>query len=67
MENFMIFNEPLTDIISKRTSCRSYEDQPIDEQKKIQLNDMISSVSNKVPFNTALRFELLTATEQNKK
>jgi nitroreductase len=62
----MIFNEPLTDIISKRTSCRSYEDQPIDEQKIIQLNDMISSVSNKVPFNTALRFELLTATEQNK-
>jgi hypothetical protein len=33
----MIFNEPLTDIISKRTSCRSYEDQPIDEQKIIQL------------------------------
>ena len=62
----MLFNEPLTDIIEKRTSCRSYENQPIDDQKKIQLIDMISKASNNLPFNSAIRFELIAATENNK-
>ncbi len=61
----MVYSKPVTEIIRKRFSCRSYLDKPIEEKKRQLLVDFISSLSPG-PFGTRARFELVTATEQDR-
>ncbi|MBF0225330.1 MAG: nitroreductase family protein [Desulfobacterales bacterium] len=66
MENKMKFNQSVIDIIKKRFSCRTYTDEAIEENKKNILNEFFLS-DKSCPFNTPSRFELIAATEEDRK
>ena len=54
----MEFFQPVTDLIKKRTSWRSYLNRPLDETIKEKLYESLASL-NVGPFGTQLRFQLL--------
>ncbi len=57
---------PITEIIIRRFSCRSYINKPIAKEKRILIEKFISD--NKMgPFNTSPRFKLIAADEQDNK
>jgi nitroreductase len=62
----MHLSQPITVIIRKRYSCRTYSELSIDEGKKQQLADYISSLGTG-PFGNQPRFKLVTATEEDRK
>ena len=62
----MLYSQPVTELIQKRFSCRSYLDKPIAKEKRTLLADFIASLQVG-PFGTQARFELTTATEQDRK
>ncbi len=62
----MFYSRPVTEIIQQRFSCRVYLDKPIAEEKRQLLADFVSSLKTG-PLGTLARFELVAATEQDRK
>jgi len=62
----MFYSEPVTEIIRKRFSCRRYIDKPIAEEERGRLSDFLSA-TGAGPFGTAVRFNLIAATDQARK
>jgi nitroreductase len=58
------FNAPITEIIRKRFSCRSYLDAPLEESKREQIQRFIDSLPAG-PFGTRPRFLLAAASDQD--
>ena len=62
----MHYSKPVTEIIKKRFSCRTYIDKPIAEEDRERLSDYLSS-TGAGPFGSAVRFKLIAATEQDRR
>jgi nitroreductase len=62
----MFYSEPVTEIIRKRFSCRSYIEKPIAEEERERLSDYLSA-TGAGPFGAAVRFKLVAATDQDRK
>jgi nitroreductase len=60
----MHFSQPVVEIIRKRYSCRTYVKTPIEEAKRSQLLEFLSSVQAG-PLGTSARFTLLAASDQD--
>lgn len=57
---------PITEIITRRFSCRTYINKPIPKEKRILIEEFISG--NKMgPFNTTSRFQLIAADAEDHK
>lgn len=59
-----VFSKPVTELIKKRFSCRDYLPQPVDLQRQ-QLLQSFTEQLRVGPFNTAARFQLLAASQEN--
>jgi nitroreductase len=59
------FNKPITEIIRRRFSCRTYLETPIDEGTRQRLLDFMDSHQSG-PFGSRPRFILIAATEQHR-
>ena len=62
----MHYSKPVTEIIEKRFSCRTYIDKPIAEGDREHLSDYLSS-TGAGPVGVAVRFKLIAATQQDRK
>jgi hypothetical protein len=62
----MPYNRPVTQLVKDRFSCRSYSKEHIAEEKRQQLAAFIAS-NQTGPFGSPTRFELITATEADRK
>ena len=62
----MRYNQPVTDLIKQRYSCRTYEDVPIEEAKRKKLADFIDTLEAG-PFGAPVRFKLVAATEEDRR
>ena len=62
----MLFNQPITDLIAQRFSCRTYHRKPFDPQTLAQLMDFIAAAQDG-PLGNRTRFELVSATEADAK
>lgn len=62
----MRYNQPVTDLIKQRYSCRTYEDVPIEEAKRKKLADFIDTLETG-PFGAPVRFKLVAATEEDRR
>ncbi|MGO9136612.1 MAG: nitroreductase family protein [Syntrophales bacterium] len=62
----MLYSKPVTEIIRKRFSCRTYIDKPIAEEDGERLSDFLSAIG-RGPFGAAVRFKLIAATHQDGK
>jgi len=51
-------NMPITDIIKKRKSCRTYSDKPVEKETKKQVLQFIADLK-KPPFGSSARFEMV--------
>ena len=60
------FNVPITEIIRQRFSCRAYLREPIDAEKRKQLQAFLEALPPG-PFGTRPRFDLAAATETDRK
>jgi len=58
-------NKPITDIIRKRHSCRTYSTRPVEKDLKDQLEQLLAD-SPAGPFGSRSRFELITATDEDR-
>jgi hypothetical protein len=61
----MFYSKPVTDVIKRRFSCRTYLDTPIAEEKRQRLAEFISSIKIG-PVGAPVRFALIAATEQDR-
>jgi nitroreductase len=61
----MIYSQPVVDIIRRRYSCRTYKDNPIAEDTRKSLAGFIARLPPG-PFACADRFELVSATRQDR-
>jgi hypothetical protein len=61
----MIYTQPVTELIKRRSSRRSYLDTPIDEKVKQRLIEYLSGCTIG-PFGTEVRFSLITASEEDR-
>lgn len=61
----MDYNQPITEIIQRRYSCRTYVDTPLEEAKRQQLERFMSSLQNG-PSGAPVRLQLLVATEEDR-
>lgn len=61
----MITNKPITELIKKRTSIRSYDEEDIDSGKVQKLGDFIEQINKK--SNIKARFTLTTNTKDDRK
>lgn len=61
----MLFSKPVTEIISRRFSCRKYLEKPIAEELRERLSSFISAATGG-PFGTPVRFELVAATKEDR-
>ena len=57
-------NLPVTDIICRRFSCRTYQRRPISAEKRERLQAFIAALQQG-PFGTLPRFDLVAASETN--
>jgi hypothetical protein len=62
----MLYSKPVTEIIEKRFSCRTYIDKPIAEEDRERLSDYLSAIGAG-PFGAAVRFKLIAATDEDRK
>ena len=62
----MLFTHPVTDVIRQRFSCRSYLETALEEKKRAVLAGFLSS-NGAGPFGARTRFELVAATEHDRK
>jgi nitroreductase len=60
----MDYSRPVTEIIQKRFSCRTYEEIPIDEGLRRKLEDACAQAS-RGPFGAPVRFRLVAATRED--
>ncbi len=60
----MRYSQPITTIVRRRFSCRSYENRPIAPELRRQLADHLAAI-RAGPLGTPLRFALVSATEQD--
>jgi hypothetical protein len=60
----MPYSKPVTEVIKQRFSCRTYRAQPIEREKRQQLQEYLSSIGAG-PFGTQVRFKLVAATEED--
>ena len=58
-------NKPITDIIRKRASCRTYSTGPVEKDLKDRLEQLLAD-SAAGPFGSRPRFELITATDRDR-
>ncbi len=61
----MNYSHPISHIIKMRYSCRSYQESPIPEEAQKALADFIAKLPPG-PFDCASRFELVSATRQDR-
>ncbi len=61
----MFHSRPITEIIQRRYSCRTYLDKSIAKDKRQQLADFLSSLECG-PLGASARFTLVAATEQDR-
>lgn len=61
----MPYSQPIIELIRTRFSCRTYLEQPIEEDLRRQLAEFVAS-STSGPFGTRARFELVAATAQDR-
>ncbi len=57
MENNMIFNKPVTEIIKKRISVRSYDSKSLDSSLRNSLEECLRNL--KGPFDSKVRYKLI--------
>jgi nitroreductase len=57
--------KPITDIIRKRHSCRTYSTRPVEKDLIDQLEQLLAD-SPAGPFGSRPRFELITATDEDR-
>ena len=57
--------KPITDIIRKRHSCRTYSTRPVEKDLKDQLEQLLAD-SPAGPFGSRSRFELIKATDEDR-
>ncbi len=62
----MTFAHPIEQLIKQRFSCRSYLNQPVEEQTRLRLADYTASLQTG-PFGARMRFELVAAREDDQK
>lgn len=62
----MSYSQPVTELIEKRFSCRSYSEKPLEGETRQQLESFIDSLPPG-PFGSRARFQLVAATEQDRK
>lgn len=62
----MPYSRPITEIIARRFSCRTYQDTPIEPAKRQQLEAFIAACHTG-PLGTPARFKLIAATEQDRR
>jgi len=62
----MLFTHPVSDVIQQRFSCRNYLETAIEETQRRSLADFLAS-DGAGPFGTRTRFELVAATENDRK
>jgi nitroreductase len=61
----MFFSNPVTEIIKRRFSCRTYFEKPIAEDKRQRLIDFLS-LSGAGPIGSPVRLSLVAATERDR-
>jgi nitroreductase len=59
-----VYTQPITEIVRQRFSCRTYENRPIEPEKRHLLNRFIAETPAG-PLGTSARFELVAATGQD--
>ncbi|MCJ7714927.1 MAG: nitroreductase family protein [Anaerolineales bacterium] len=62
----MNFNQPVSDLIRKRYSCRTYQDVPIQESDLSHLLDFLKSCTTG-PLGSQIRFKIVAAKENDSK
>jgi hypothetical protein len=62
----MTFSKPVTELVKQRFSCRDYLETPIDTETRKRLAGFIAA-SPAGPFGSPTRFELVAATEADRK
>lgn len=60
----MEFNQPITEIIRQRYSCRTYLARSIQAETRRQLQNALTAL-DRSPFGSCSRFELVAATEED--
>lgn len=61
----MLTGQPITEIIPRRFSCRTYQEQPIEAGKQRQLQAYLDTLHTG-PLGSTMRFELAAATEDDR-
>ena len=61
----MPYSQPITELIARRYSCRTYLPVPIEEARRQQLEAFMAS-TRAGPFGTPVRFQLLAATKEDR-
>ncbi len=62
----MLTNQPITEIIPQRFSCRVYQEQPIEAGKRQQLQTYLDTLRIG-PLGSSARFALVAATEEDQR
>jgi nitroreductase len=62
----MLFQQPIIEIISQRYSCRSYRPEPIAAETQQRLQNFMAALRSG-PLGTPLRFDLLAASESDRR
>ena len=62
----MLFSQPLTELVRKRFSCRSYSQQPIAQDVRLALGHEVDS-GGAGPFGSHPRLQLVMATEEDRR
>jgi nitroreductase len=60
----MRYSKPVTEIIERRYSCRTYEETPIEDTLRRQLESFLAS-NDSGPFSAPTRFKLVAATPED--
>jgi len=60
------YTQPITELIQQRFSCRKYNKEPIPVEMQEKLRSMMAELSTG-PFGTPMRFDLITAENQDGK
>jgi hypothetical protein len=61
----MNLSRPVTDVMKRRFSCRSYREEPLADIERERLSAFLSSLT-KGPLGTPVRFGMIAATEQDR-
>jgi len=61
----MHYEKPITELVKRRFSCRSYAQRPIEGEKRQELQSFLAQLQAG-PLGTQVRLELVAATEQSR-